>query len=97
MEVAGKIYKGRKNSKNPLRVDANCASNGRKRKGGEASSPNNPKTGRTDKRNTRNAGHPSDWPNGGKIFLLHGHRHYTEECKVLKDYTDKYTVQWPHK
>ena len=62
MEFTEKIYEGGKTYETPPRADANRASRGRKRKGGEAASTTNPDTGRTDKRKTRNAGHPSDQP-----------------------------------
>ena len=80
-----KIYKGGTTSKNPIREDTDRTSHGRKRKGREDSSPTNPKKGRSGKRKTKNAGHPSDRPTGGKTCLLHGPRHSTEECKVLKE------------
>ena len=97
MEAAEKIYEGRNTSKTQPREDANRASHGRKRKGGEAASPTNPDTSRTGKRKTRNAGHPSDRLTRGKTCLLHGTGHSTEECKGLKGYSTEYTVQRPHK
>ena len=66
MEVVEKIYEGRNTSKNPPRADDKRASHGRKRKIVEAALHTNPDTGCTGKRKTRNEGHPSDWPTGGK-------------------------------
>ena len=50
METAEKIYKDGNTSKTPTRADANRASHGRKRKGGESASPTNPERGRAGKR-----------------------------------------------
>ena len=97
MEIEEKTYKGGSTSKNPTRADSNRAIHGRKRNGGEAALPKTPKTGCAGKRKTRNAGHPRDRPTGGKPCLLHGTGHSTEECKVLKDYSAKYSTQRPHK
>ena len=35
--------------------------------------------------------------NNDKKCLLHVPGHYKEECKVLKEYSEKYTAQRPHK
>ena len=79
IEVEEKIYECVTNSKNPIREDTNHASHGRNLKGGEAASPTNPEKVRDVKRKTKNIGHPSDRPNGGKICLLHGPRQYMED------------------
>ena len=97
MEVAEKIYKVGQTTKHLHRSDTNCASHGRKLKGGEAASPTNTEKGRTGKRKTINAGDPSYRTTGGKTCLLHGPGNSTEECKVLKDYFKKYAAQRPHK
>ena len=57
----------------------------------------NPKKGRTGKRKTKNSGHPSDRPTGGKSCLLYGPGHSIEEYKVTKDYSSKYAVHRPKK
>ena len=85
METAEKIYKGGNTSKTTTRADANRASYGRKRKGGEDALPNKPETGCSGKREKKSVGHPSDRPTRGKICLLHGPVQSTEYCKVLKD------------
>ena len=53
MEVTEKFYKGVTPSKTSIGVDANRASHGRKRKGGESTSPNNPEKGCAGKRKTK--------------------------------------------
>ena len=85
MEIAEKIYEGRNTPKTPTREDSNRASLDRKKKLGEAASPNNPKMGHSGKCKTKNAGHPSDRPTGGRTCVLHGPGYSMEECKVLKD------------
>ena len=59
MEAAEKVYEGGTPSKTSIGVDVNRDSHDRKRRGGEATSPNNPKKGRVGKRKSKNAGHPS--------------------------------------
>ena len=74
MEVAEKVYEGGIPSKTSIRVDVNRASHGRKRKGGEATSPNNPEKSRVGKRKTKNAGHPSrgsSTKHFGQIFNIY--------------------------
>ena len=46
----------------------------------------------------KNTGHPSNAPTRAKnTCLLHGPGHSSEECKVLKLYSEKYAAQRPHK
>ena len=97
MEVAEKIYEVRNTYKNLPRAYANCASHVRKIKWGESAPHTIPETVCTDKRKTRNTGHPNNRPTGGKTCLLHGPGHSTEECKVLRDQSAKYAAQRPHK
>ena len=78
LEVADKIYKGVTTSKTPIRADANCDSQIRKQKGGEAASPIDPRKGRAGKHKTKNAGHPSNQPTKGKTCLLHVPAHFKE-------------------
>ena len=78
-------------------ADTNRASHDRKRKGGEAKSSTNSEKSRAGKRKKNYAGHPRDRPTGEKSCLLNGPGHSTEECKVLKDYYDKYAAQRPNK
>ena len=97
MEVVDKIYEGGNTYKTPSRTNSNRASHDGKRKGGESASPTNPETGRAGKRKTRNAVHPIYHPTGGKICLVHGPGHSEEQCKLLKDYSAKYSDQQPNK
>ena len=66
MDAAGKIYEGLTPYKTPIRADSKRASHGRKPNRGESALPTNPEKGRSSKHKTRNAGHPSDCPTGGK-------------------------------
>ena len=85
MEIEEEVYKVGNTPKNTNRSEFESASHGRKLKVGEAASPTDPEKGRSGKRNTNDAGHPIDQPNGTKnSFSLHGPGHSTEECKVLK-------------
>ena len=68
-----------------------------KGKGGEATLPIKPKRGWVGKRKKKYSANQSDCPSGDKTCLLHGPGHSTEECKVLKKYSDKYSTQRPHK
>ena len=98
MEVSKQFYKGVTPSKTTTRIESNRDGHISKRKGGEDASPTNPKKGCTGKRETKNAGHPSDAPTRAKLkFLMHGLRHNSEECKVLNIYSEKYAAQQPHK
>ena len=87
--------------KHPLKIpmpDANRDSNARKRKGGEAALPINPKKGHAGKRRTKNTVSPSEKTTGAdKTCLLHGPVNSSEECKVLKYHSKKYAAQRPHK
>ena len=85
MEISEQVYSGVTPYKKPIKEDSNCASHVKKINRGEAASPTNPNKGRTVKRKTKNAGHASDCPNGGKKWLLHGPGHSMEECKLLKE------------
>ena len=85
MEVAEQVYEGGKPSKIPAGGKSNRDSHAGKQKGGEYASPTNTKNGRAGKRKTNNVGHPSDvLTRAKKTCLLHGPRHSSEECKVLK-------------
>ena len=97
MEIAEQVYKGVTPSKTPTRAEANRGGHTRKLKGGEATSPTNPEKGCTGKRKTKNAGNLSDAPTRDKMTRLrHGPIHTSEECKVLKIYSKKYTKRRPH-
>ena len=88
-----KSTKGEHLIKNPLGRD----SYGRKQKRGEARSPINPKKGNSGKRKETNADHPSDGPTSEKnTCLLHGPGNSSEECKLLKVFSEKYAAQRPH-
>ena len=76
---------------------SNLASHGRKHKGGKAASSNNLKKGPIDKRKKYYSGHPSNRPTNEKTCLVHSPGHPTAECRVLKEYYNKYAVQHPHK
>ena len=97
MEVAEQVYAGGTPSKTPTRAESNRGSHVRKRKGWETASPTNPKKGRTGKR--KNIYRPSERcaHRSKNICLLHGPGHSSEECKVLKVYSEKYAAQRPHK
>ena len=56
-----------------------------------------PQDGPRWKAQDKNPGHPSDHPTREKTCLLHGPRHSSEECKVLKVYSENYAAQRPHK
>ena len=98
MDIAEQVYEGGTPSKiTAHRADANRVSHSRKRKGGEAASPTNPEKGRAGKLKKNYAGHPSDRMTSDKTCVLHGPRHSTEECKLLKEYSKKYAMQRPYK
>ena len=67
MEIEEEVYKVGNTPKNTNRSEFESASHGRKLKVGEAASLTNPEKGRSGKRNTNDAGHPIDQPNGKKI------------------------------
>ena len=60
MEITEAIYERGAPSKNTQRAEADCASYGRNKKGGETALPSNPDQGRTGKRKRNNKGHTSD-------------------------------------
>ena len=97
MEIAEQVYEGWTPSKTATRAEADRAIHGRKRKGVESVSPTNPENCCTDKRKKNNAGHINNCPTGDKTCLVPGPGHTTEECIVLKEYSEKYAVQQPHK
>ena len=97
MEISEQVYVGGNTSKNTNRVEADHTSHGRKRKVLETASLANPKKGRDGKCKKNHAGHPSDRMTGAKTCLVHGLRHSTKECKLLKEWSKKYYVQRPHK
>ena len=97
MEITEQVYKGGTPSKTTTREDPNRSSHGRKCKGGEAALSTNPEKGRADKSKKKDAGHMSDRPTGENIFLVHGPRHSTDDCKLLKEYSNNYAVQRDHK
>ena len=66
IEIAEQVYEVGNTSKNTKRVEADRASHGRKRKGGESAFPTNPKKGRTGKCKTNHAGRMSNRPTGAK-------------------------------
>ena len=37
------------------------------------------------------------WLTGEKTCLVHGSGHYTEECKLLNEYSENYAAQGGHK
>ena len=83
-EIAEAIYGGGAPSKNTQQAEADHASFGRKQKGGGSTSSSKPEKGRAGKRKRHDAGHLSGVPTGAKnTCMLHGHGHYSEECKVL--------------
>ena len=98
MEVAEHVYEGGTPSKIPTREYANRDGHVRKLKGGESASPTNPEKGRDGKWKTENAGHPRYAPTVvKKTCLSHGPGHSSEECKLLKVYSENYADQRPHK
>ena len=91
MEIAAQVYEVWSH------ICSDRAINGRKVKGGEHNFPTNPDRGRAGKHKKNYAGHPSDQKTGDKTWLVHGLRYCTEECKVLKEESNKYALQYPHK
>ena len=67
-----------------------------KRKGVTDASLNNPENFRTGKCKKKHTGHLSDTLTGEKICLLHGTRHFTEDFKLLREYSENYSVHQPH-
>ena len=97
MEIAEQFYKGGNTSKNTNRTTAARSSHGRKHKGGASALPTNLEQGCASKCNINHAGHPINGTNGEKTYLVHGPGHYTNNWKVLKEYSEKYASQQPHK
>ena len=98
LEIAEKFYGGGKPSQTPTRAYAKDGGHVSKLKGGEDALPTNPKKGRSGKRKTKNAGHPSDALTGDKkTCMLHGPGHSSEQCKVINIYSKKYAAQQTHK
>ena len=98
MVILEQLYEGGKPSKKPIREDSNRRIHVRKLKGGESTSPTNPKKVRARNCTTKNAGHTSDGPTGAKnTCLLHEPRNSSEEYKLIKIYSEKYSAQQPHK
>ena len=98
METVEQVYReGGEPYKTTTREDANCTSHFSKRKVGEAVLSTNPKNIRTSKHKKHYTGHPSNGPTGDKICLVHGPGHSTTEYKVLKEYSNNYEAQRPHK
>ena len=71
MGIAEQVYEGVTISKKTMWAYAKHVSHGRKQKGPETASRNNPKKGHTGKRNKNNAGYPNYRTTGGKACLLH--------------------------
>ena len=60
--------------------------------------PSNPEQVRAGKRKRSNAGHPIyELTRAKKTSMLCGPRHTSEECKVLRDYTEKLSTQHTYK
>ena len=98
MEVAEHIYEGGTSSKIPTRAESNHGGHIRKRKGGEGASPTNPEMGHAGKGRTKNTGHLIDVPTTAKkTCSLHGPGHSSEDCKVIKVYSENYVTQRPNK
>ena len=93
MEVSENVYKEVTLYKINTREYANRARNVRKRNGGESASTTNPKKGCSGKRKKNHAVHPSNCPTSDKTCLVHGSGNSTEDCKVLKEYSEKYHTQ----
>ena len=93
MEIFEQVYKGGTPSKKSIREDSNRGIHVRKLKGGESTSPTNPKKGRASNCTTKNAGHTIDGPTGTKnTCLLHGPRNSLEEYKLIEIYSEKYSA-----
>ena len=98
MEIAEEIYKGGAPSKNNQRAESKYAISVRKKKGGASASTSNLKQSCTRKRKRNDAGHLIDVTTGAKkTCLLHGPGHSLEECRVLKEYTEKRSAQNTYK
>ena len=88
IEIYKKFRKGVTNYKTTNQAYFNHTSHGRKLKGGEAASLTNPKKGLDGTQMKNYAGHPSDNPTCDKIFFLHVTGLSTEECKLLREYSE---------
>ena len=97
-EIAESIYGGGALYQNTQQAEADWASIGRIKKIGASALPSKTEKGNSGKCKRNYAGHPSDDPTGAKnTCLLHGSRHSSEECRVLKEYTKKRSAQHPYK
>ena len=96
MYITEQVYKGGNTYNNTNKAESKCASHDSKRKVGEATSPTKPYKFHAGKRKKKYADHPNDPPTGEKTCLVYGPGHYIY-CKVLKEYSEKYDVQRPHK
>ena len=98
MEIAEQVYEGQTPYRKIPRADANRDSHVRNRKGGESALPTNPEKGRAVKRKTKNAVSPiKKMTSVDKTCFLHVPGHSSEEFKLLKRYSKKYSAQQPHK
>ena len=98
MDIAETIYEWRAPSKNTQQEESDCASSVKKKKGGASTSPSNSEQGCAGKSKRNNAGHPCDEQTGTKnTFLLHVPRRSSEECKLLKTYTEKRSAHHTYK
>ena len=64
---------------------------------GGAASPTNPEKVSTGKRRKNHAVHTINRPTGDKTSLVYGPGHSMEECKLLKEYSEKHATQNLHK
>ena len=97
MEITEYIYKGvvEPSYKKPTREYANRAGNSRKKRGESASSKTHPVTiESSDKRQKWYVDHSR---RKSRTCLIHGLRHSSDECKVLGDFSAKYTKSKPTK
>ena len=88
MEIVERVYKGGTISKIINLADTNLSGYIRGKKGGDAASPYKPDKGHTGKHKKINEGNRYYQPTGNKICLLHGTGHSSEECDVLRDYSE---------
>ena len=93
MEISEQGYEVGTPSKTTAREDVDRASYVSKRKGGKPASPTNPKKGSAGKRKKKKSSTSKQLDGRKKTWFLHGPGHSSEECKLLKDYSQKYAVQ----
>ena len=97
-EIVEAVYKGGSLPKNTQQAESDRSSFGRYQKGGGDAASSNPNKCCAGKCKKNDAGHTSNAPTGAKkTYMLHGPRHSSEECKVLKGYSKKQVVQQPFK